>query len=101
MLKTLFTKLLDILLIPARLSVSLLEKYDMEVNKIFGAVFLAGIIAMITGMIASGLYPGGHDAEAKRAAGALTVDVGQRKYIVYFVIRLPVLSNGFWFGIVF
>lgn len=51
--------IVEILLKPAKLLVKLLDNYTMEVNKITASVFLAGIIAMVTGLFASSIYPGG------------------------------------------
>lgn len=42
---------------------------NLEINKIAGAVLLAGVIAMVCGLVSEGLYAGGeggHGAEAKR-----------------------------------
>lgn len=70
-MKSLLQTFLRLVSAPARCFVTALEKYDMEMNKIAGSVFLAGIIAMVSGLLASGLYPGGEphgpvDAEVKR-----------------------------------
>lgn len=58
----------------------MMPRYDMEMNKISAAVLLAGIIAMVCGLIAEGVYEGrGHDEEAKRGytiAGAETAESG-------------------------
>lgn len=54
----------------------------LEFNKIAAAVLLAGIIAMVSGMVSDGLYAGGegeHGGEAKRGytlAGAETPSMG-------------------------
>lgn len=73
-------KPLDLLSAPARMLVSLLEKYDMEANKIAASIFLAGIIAMFAGLIASSIYSSGsHGHEAKRGyqiAGAEAFEAG-------------------------
>ncbi len=38
----------------------------LEFNKIAAAVLLSGIIAMVSGLVAEGLYSGGHDEEAAK-----------------------------------
>ena len=75
-----FSKLLDLLTKPAKFMVSLLEKYDMEANKIAASIFLAGVIAMFAGLITGFIYPS-HDshADAKRGytiAGAEAFEAG-------------------------
>lgn len=78
LIRTIFLK-------PAKLLVAMLDNYTMEANKIAAAIFLAGIIAMFTGLIADGLYPGGteehaaHGEEVKRGytiAGAEAFEAG-------------------------
>lgn len=58
-MKKILNSLTQLLLVPAKFFVKLLDNYTMEANKIAGAVFLAGIIAMFAGLLADGLYPGG------------------------------------------
>lgn len=73
-------KFLDLLTLPAKCLVSLLEKYDMEANKIAASIFVAGIIAMFSGLIASGIYSDDHrQGEEKRGyvvPGAEAFEVG-------------------------
>jgi cytochrome c len=77
-------RFLQLLLKPAECLVKLLDNYTMEANKIAASIFLAGIIAMIAGFIAEGVYPGAktHGAshtEAKRGytiAGAEAFELG-------------------------
>ena len=72
-------KIIELFLIPANLLVAALDKYDMEANKICGAIFLAGVIAMFAGLIASGLYNAGGSEEEKRGytiAGAEAFEAG-------------------------
>lgn len=66
---SLLTLIKKTLSLPAHMLVKALEKWDLEVNKISASILLAGILAMVSGFIASGLYGGeepGHKEEAKR-----------------------------------
>lgn len=59
-------KILTFLSAPVRV----LEKYDLEMNKITASIFLAGVIAMFSAIIAGMVYPGaeehGAHVEARR-----------------------------------
>lgn len=78
-------KILELVLMPAKWLVGLLDKYTMEANKIAAAIFVAGILAMFAGLIADGIYPDGEShasanhEEAKRGytiAGAEAFEAG-------------------------
>jgi cytochrome c len=72
-----------------------------EINKIAGAVFLAGIIAMVAGLTAEGLYKGSiseHEEEIKRGytiegAASETAEGGEAPKEVKPVDILPLLAK--------
>ncbi|MEQ1789295.1 MAG: cytochrome c family protein [Rickettsiales bacterium] len=49
----------------------------LEFNKITAAILLAGIIAMVSGVVSEGLYAGGEEAHGKEAKRGYTIAVAE------------------------